>query len=68
MQLFYPKNCKSNLYSPNQATAMKPACQNNQKEFAAAVQAAHNNYEATTPDNVKALANQVVDAISAISF
>ena len=39
---------------------------NFEQAFGAAVQAAHNNYDATTPDNVKALANQVIDAIAAI--
>src|SRR5262245_40057733 len=38
------------------------------KAYDAAVQAAHNNLEATTPDNVKALANRVIETISAISF
>jgi hypothetical protein len=42
------------------------AYKNFQQAFDAAVQAAHNNYEVTTPDNVKALANQVIDAIAAI--
>jgi hypothetical protein len=37
-----------------------------QQAFDAALQAANNNYEATTPENVKALANQVIDAIAAI--
>ena len=36
--------------------------------FKAAVQAAGGNYEVTTPDNVKALADQVINAISAIPF
>ena len=44
------------------------AYQSFQKAFDAAVQAAHSNYEATTPDNVKALANQVIDTIQAIPF
>jgi hypothetical protein len=34
--------------------------------FKAAVQAAGSNYEVTTPDNVKTLANQVINAVSAI--
>ena len=38
------------------------------KAFDAAVKAANNNYEVTTPDNVKVLANQVIDAIAAIPF
>ena len=42
------------------------AYKNFEQAFGAAVQAAHNNYDATTPDNVKALANQVIDAIAAI--
>jgi hypothetical protein len=44
------------------------AYQDFQKAFDAAVQAAHSNYDATTPDNVKALANQVIAAIQAIPF
>ena len=39
-----------------------------QKAFDAAVQDAHSNYDATTPDNVKALANQVLADIQAIPF
>ena len=39
-----------------------------QKAFEAAVQDAHSNLDVTTPDNVKALANQVIEAISAIPF
>jgi hypothetical protein len=38
------------------------------KAYDAAVQAAHNNLDATTPDNVKALANRVIETISAIPF
>jgi hypothetical protein len=34
--------------------------------FKAAVQAAGSNYEVTTPDNVKSLANQVINAVNAI--
>jgi hypothetical protein len=44
------------------------AYQSYQKAFSDAVQDAHSNYEATTPDNVKALANQVLAAIDAIPF
>jgi len=44
------------------------AYNNFQKAFAEAVQAAHNDYEVTTPDNVKALANKVIEAIAAIPF
>jgi hypothetical protein len=36
--------------------------------FNEAVQAAHNNYEAPTPDNVKALAYEVIRVISAIPY
>jgi hypothetical protein len=42
------------------------AYKNYQTAFAAAVKAANGNYEVTTPDNVKALANQVLQAIAAI--
>jgi hypothetical protein len=38
------------------------------KAYDQAVQAAHNNLEATTPDNVKELANRVIETISAIPF
>jgi hypothetical protein len=34
--------------------------------FDAAVKAAQGNYEVTTPDNVKAQANQVINAVNAI--
>jgi len=44
------------------------AYNNFKRAFDAAVQAANNNDEATTPDNVKALANQVIATISAIPF
>jgi hypothetical protein len=44
------------------------AYQSFQKAFDAAVQDAHSNYDVTTPDNVKALANQVLAAIQAIPF
>jgi hypothetical protein len=44
------------------------AYKNFEQAFGAAVQAANNNLEATTPDNVKALANQVIDTIQAIPF
>ena len=44
------------------------AYNNFKKAFDAAVQDAHGDLEVTTPDNVKALANQVIDAISAIPF
>jgi hypothetical protein len=44
------------------------AYKNYQTAFAAAVKEANGNYEVTTPDNVKALANQVVEAIGAIAF
>jgi hypothetical protein len=44
------------------------AYNNFKKAFDAAVQAANSDYEVTTPDNVKALANQVIDTISAIPF
>jgi hypothetical protein len=44
------------------------AYKNYQQAFDAAVKAANNNLEATTPDNVKALANQVIEAIAAIPF
>jgi hypothetical protein len=44
------------------------AYNNFQKAFDAAVKAANNNYEVTTPDKVKAYANQVIDAIAAIPF
>jgi hypothetical protein len=36
--------------------------------FKAAVQTAGGDYEVTTPENVKALANQLISAISAIPF
>jgi len=39
-----------------------------QSAFAAAVQAAHSNYDAPTPDNVKQLADQVVSIVSAIPY
>lgn len=38
------------------------------KAYDEAVLAAHNNLDATTPDNVKALANKVIATISAIPF
>ena len=41
---------------------------NYKEAFDAAVQAAHSNYDATTPDNVKALANQLLATIGAIPF
>ena len=44
------------------------AYKNYQTAFAAAVKAANGNYEVTTPDNVKALANQLLQAIAAIPF
>lgn len=44
------------------------AYKNYQQAFDAAVAAAHSNFDSTTPDNVKALANQVIDAIAAIPF
>ena len=44
------------------------AYKNYKEAFDAAVQAANNNLEATTPDNVKALANRVIETISAIPF
>ena len=42
------------------------AYKNYQQAFDAAVKSANNNLEVTTPDNVKALANQVLQAIGAI--
>jgi len=39
-----------------------------QSAFAAAVQAAHSNYDTTTPDNVQQLADQVVSIVSAIPY
>ena len=44
------------------------AYKNYQTAFDAAVKAANGNYEVTTPDNVKALANQLLQAIAAIPF
>jgi hypothetical protein len=44
------------------------AYKNFKEAYDAAVQAAHNDLEVTTPDNVKALANQVIDSIAAIPF
>ena len=44
------------------------AYKNYQTAFAAAVKEANGNYEVTTPDNVKALANQLLQAIAAIPF
>jgi hypothetical protein len=44
------------------------AYSNFQKAFDAALQAAQSNDEATAPDNVKALADQVIAAIAAIPF
>ena len=44
------------------------AYKNFKEAYDAAVQAAHNNLEATTPDNVKALANRVIQTIAAIPF
>jgi len=44
------------------------AYNNYQKAFDNAVQAAHSNYEAPAPANVKALANQVTEAIAAIPY
>ena len=38
------------------------------KQIEAAVQAAHSNYEITTPDNVKTLANELISALSAIPY
>ncbi len=37
-----------------------------QQAFNQAVQDAHSNYDAPTPDNVKALANQVISLVSAL--
>ena len=42
------------------------AYSNFQKAFAAALEEAHSNDEVTTPDNVKALAYQLIEAIAAI--
>ena len=42
------------------------AYNNYQTAFAAALKAANNNDEVTTPDNVKALANQLLQVIGAI--
>ena len=42
------------------------AYKNFQQAYAAALQAAGSNEHAPTPDNLKALANQVVDAVAAI--
>jgi hypothetical protein len=39
-----------------------------QAAFQAAVQAAHSNYEITTPDNVKTLANELIAVLSALPF
>lgn len=44
------------------------AYKNYKQAFDAAVQDAHSNLDVTTPDNVKVLANQVIEAISAIPF
>ena len=42
------------------------AYNNYQTAFAAALKAANNNDEVTTPDNVKAAANQVIQTLGAI--
>jgi hypothetical protein len=44
------------------------AYKNFQTAFDAAVQAAHNDYETPAPENVKALANQLIQTLSSISF
>ena len=44
------------------------AYKNYKQAFDAAVQDAHSNLDVTTPENVKVLANQVIEAISSIPF
>ena len=44
------------------------AYNNYQKAFDDAVQASHSDYEAAAPANVKALANQVIEALAAIPY
>jgi hypothetical protein len=44
------------------------AYNNFEKAFAAALEEAHSNYQAATPDNVKTLAYQVIEDISMIPY
>ncbi|HXI73000.1 MAG TPA: hypothetical protein VNN22_21885 [Verrucomicrobiae bacterium] len=52
--------------APSFQTQVNAAYQAYKTAFDAAVQQAHSNYDAPTPDNVKQLANQLLSILSAI--
>jgi hypothetical protein len=62
----YRNAVSAGAVTPAMQQQVNEAYNNYQTAFAAAVKAANGNYEVTTPDNVKALANQVLQAIAAI--
>ena len=71
INLDWPMTRYRNAVSAGAVTAamqqqVNEAYSNYQTAFAAALKAANNNDEVTTPDNVKALASQVLQALAAI--
>jgi len=62
----YRNAVSAGAVTPAMQQQVNEAYSNYQTAFAAALKAANNNDEVTTPDNVKALASQVLQALAAI--
>jgi hypothetical protein len=64
----YRNAVSAGAVTPEMQQQVNTAYQNYQQAFDAAVKAANGNYDVTTPDNVKALANQLLQTLGAIPF